>query len=113
MRPRKSEPLSIEPLFVPIASDGSWFAPDDRSQGDGRYYVTNGEAEQGFEGYWEALAFLARAASPRWRYIDTVGRWRTKMAVRWERKERQEVETLLSRLAEVAARKTSATGGHA
>lgn len=112
-RPRKSEPLSIKPLFVPITSDGSWFSPEDRSQGDGRYYVANGETEQRLEEYWEALEFLTQAASPRWRYTDTAGRWRTKIAIRWERKERQEVEALLSRIAKLAARKSNATGGRA
>ena len=113
LRPRKSAALSIEPLFVPIATDGSWFSPADRSQGDGRYYVTNGEAEQGFEGYWEALEFLARAASPCWRYTDAVGRRRTKLGARWERKERRDVELLLSRVAKAATRKSGAAGGHA
>jgi hypothetical protein len=110
-RPRKSEPLSIKPLFVPVASDGNWFSPEDRSQGDSRYYVANGSAEQGLEVYWEALEFLTQATSPRWRYTDAAGRWRAKVAVRWERKEREEVEALASRVAKVAARKSNEMEG--
>jgi hypothetical protein len=93
--PPKSQALSIKPLFVPIASDGSWFSPSDRSR-DGSYYVANGDAEKEFSEYWDALEFLTQAASPRWRYTDAADRSRTKVAIRWERKERPEVETLLS-----------------
>jgi len=95
-----SESSSIEPLFVPVASDGSWFSPVDRSHRDGKYYIANGEAEQKFENYWDALELITRAASPRWRYTDAAGRWRIKAMTRWERKARQEVEALLLPTAE-------------
>jgi hypothetical protein len=92
-----SEASSIEePLFVPIGDQGAWFSPAHRHQQDERYYVGNGNDEQKFDDYWNALDFLTRAASPRWRYADTTGRWRIKTAIGWERKSRKELEDLLS-----------------
>ena len=92
-----SEASSIlDPLFVPVAGDGSWFSPADRHQQDQNYYVGNGDDERKFDDYWAALDFLARAASPRWRYADTTGRWRIKTATGWERKVHQDVQDLLS-----------------
>jgi hypothetical protein len=101
MQPASSLPKSesssiVEPLFVPVAGDGSWFSPGDRHQRDQNYYVGNGNDERKFDDYWTALDFLARAASPRWRYADTTGRWRIKTATGWERKARQDVQELLS-----------------
>jgi hypothetical protein len=97
-----SEPSLIgEPLFVPVAADGSWFSPtnclrrDDQDDQDPHYYVANGDNEESYEDYWEALNFLARAASPRWRYTDATDRWRIKIASSWERKAREEVAALL------------------
>ena len=88
--------LVVEPLFVPVARDGSWFSPSDRRKRDSLYYVSNGDDEQGFDDYWSAIDFLTRAGSPQWRYTDTAGRWRIKKGTAWERKSRQEVEKLLS-----------------
>src|SRR5262249_32651164 len=88
-----AEPSSIieEPLFVPVARDGSWFSPTDQHKRDGQYYVSNGSDEETFNDYELALDFLTRAASPRWRYTDTLGRWRSRTAIGWERKRRDEV----------------------
>jgi hypothetical protein len=104
--PKQATPSILEPLFVPVAGDGSWFSPAERHQRDGHYYVGNGDDEKQFDDYWAALDFLARAASPRWRYADTTGRWRIKMATGWERKAREEVEALLSRNAEIGSKKS-------
>jgi hypothetical protein len=100
----KPTPSVLEPLFVPVAGDGSWFSPAERHKRDGHYHVGNGDDEKHFDDYWTALDFLARAASPRWRYADTTGRWRIKMATGWERKAREEVEELLSRNAEIGSK---------
>jgi hypothetical protein len=102
--PKQAAPSIVEPLFVPVAGDGSWFSPAERHQPDGHYQVGNGDDEKQFDDYWTALDFLARAASPRWRYADTTGRWRIKMATGWERKAREEVEELLSRNAEMGSK---------
>jgi hypothetical protein len=102
-RPPLSESSSIEPLFVPVATDGSWFSPSDCSEGENKdeekvswYCVANGGTEKAFKDYWKALEFVTQATSPRWRYTDSTGRSRIKTATRWERKARQEVEALLS-----------------
>src|SRR5262249_44785054 len=64
----QAAPSIVEPLFVPVAGDGSWFSPAERRHPDGHYQVGNGDDEKLFDDYWTALDFLARAASPRWRY---------------------------------------------
>jgi hypothetical protein len=92
--PKQATPSFVEPLFVPVTADGSWFSPQERR--DGHYQVGNGDDEKQFDDYWTALDFLARAASPRWRYADTTGRWRIKMGTGWERKAREKVEKLLA-----------------
>jgi len=102
--PKQVAPSVVEPLFVPVAGDGSWFSPAERQQPDGHYQVGNGDDEKQFDDYWTALDFLARAASPRWRYADTTGRWRIKMATGWERKAREVVEALLSRSAQMESK---------
>jgi hypothetical protein len=103
--PQPELSFMVEPLFVPVARDGSWFSPADRHQRDNSYYVGNGGDEQKFDNYWAALDFLARAGSPRWRYADTTGRWRVKVSIGWERKSREEVADLLSRDAQMINRK--------
>jgi hypothetical protein len=97
--PKQATPSTVEPKFVPVAADGSWFSPAERR--DGHYQVGNGDDEKQFDDYWAALDFLVRAASPRWRYADTTDRWRMKMATGWERKAREEIEELLSRSAQM------------
>ena len=87
---------TVEPLFVPVASDGSWFSPADRHQRDDHYYVGNSDDERKFDDYWTALEFLIRAASPRWRYADATGRSRIKVAIGWQRRSRKDVEQLLA-----------------
>lgn len=107
--PMQAASSIVEPLFVPVAGDGSWFSPAERRQPDGHYQVGNGDDEKEFDDYWTALDFLARAASPRWRYADTTGRWRIKMATGWERKAREEVEALLSRSAQMESKNVNHT----
>lgn len=107
--PKQATPSTVEPLFVPVAGDGSWFSPAERQQPDGHYQVGNGDDEKQFDDYWTALDFLARAASPRWRYADTTGRWRMKMATGWERKPREEVEKLFSQSAQMESKNVNHT----
>jgi hypothetical protein len=107
VHPKQGTPSIVEPLFVPVAGDGSWFSP--AHQRDGHYHVGNGDDEKQFDDYWTALDFLTRAASPRWRYADTTGRWRIKRATGWERKAREEAEALLSRSAQMESKKINHT----
>jgi hypothetical protein len=93
-----TEPLLGEdPVFVPVASDGTWFSPNDCNEKDKRYQVANGDREENYVDYWEALEFLSRSRFPRWRYHDAAGRWRTKLGTGddWLRKSRAEIESLL------------------
>ena len=53
--------------------------------------------------------FAVRKSRIRWRYADTTGRWRIKMATGWERKAREEVEALLSRSAQMDSKKINHT----
>jgi len=87
--------LEGDPVFVPVSSDRSWFSPEHRNERDGHYYVASGDCEEKYKDYWSALEFLSRAASPRWRYRDSIGRWRMKNGTDWLRKTRQEIEALL------------------
>jgi hypothetical protein len=91
------ESLSDDPIFVPVASDGTWFSPNDRHTRDGCFYVASGDNEEKFEDYWAALDFLGRSRFPRWRYCDAAGRWRVKAGRgdEWLRKSRAEIRTLL------------------
>lgn len=88
-----------DPVFIPVASDGSWFSPSDyavsQEPDQRQYHVADGKHEERFEDYWAALDFLTRAASQRWRWRDAMGRWRMKTGTGWIRKARQEVEALL------------------
>jgi len=93
-----SEPvLGDDPIFVPVAIDGTWFSPNDRNKRDGCYYVASGDHEEKYEDYWAALEFLGHARFPGWRYRDAAGRWRAKTGRGddWLRKSRTEIETLL------------------
>ena len=89
--------LGGDPIFVPVASDGAWFSPNDRHTRDGCFYVASGDNEEKFEDYWAALDFLGRSRFPRWRYCDAAGRWRVKAGRgdEWLRKSRAEIQTLL------------------
>jgi hypothetical protein len=108
-QPLQSDALQLtEPIFVPVASDSMWFSPEHHAQRKDRpgqrgktrtdrslYYVANGDHEESYENYWEALDFLNRAELPRWRYADG-GQWRTKNVNGWTRKSRHEIEALLN-----------------
>jgi hypothetical protein len=93
-----SEPLINEdPIFVPIASDGTWFSPKDLNSRDNSYHVANGDREEKYQDYWAALEFLSHSKFPRWRYYDATDRWRMKTGTGddWLRKSRAEIELLL------------------
>jgi hypothetical protein len=98
--PRSEIIFGEELVFVPVANDGTWFAPNDcTSDGTHRcYYVANGDCEERYEDYWLALDFLHRAKVPRWRYRDTEKRWRLKTGGpdAWARKPRTEIEAILN-----------------
>ena len=86
-----------DPVFVPVAADGSWFSPRERNAHDGCYHVGTGEREEKLLDYWSALELLSRAAAPHWRYRNSAKRWRVKRGAGavWARKSRHEIESLM------------------
>ncbi len=95
-RPNQEDFIDGDPLWVPVTKDGTWFSPE-HAMPDGCFHVTCAKykEERTFDDYWEALKFLSRAASPLWRCPDEAGRWYLKSTSRWDRKTRQEIETLV------------------
>lgn len=63
-----------EVVFVPVASDGSWFDPKACRRGD-HYVIGPKGAEQKIGDYREALARLAAMSKPRWRRPNEHGNW--------------------------------------
>jgi hypothetical protein len=100
LAPHSESLLEDDPVFVPVASDATWFSPNDRNEKDGCYYVATGDQEEKYEDYWTALDFLKRARFPRWRYRDAAGRWRVRSGTGddWLRKSWAEVEASIQAL---------------
>lgn len=92
VRRPNEEVIDGDPVFVPM-DDGPWFSPEHAL--DGRFHVANGKQRKIFDDYWSALDFLSHARVPSWHYRDETGQLRQKVAHRWERKTRQEVERLI------------------
>jgi hypothetical protein len=101
--PHSESLLQDSPIFVPVASDGTWFSPNDRNEKDGCYCVASGDQEEKYEDYWTALDFLGRAKFPRWRYRDAAGRWRVRSGTGddWLRKSRGEIEGIIQALSAI------------
>lgn len=100
-RPDEEDFIDGTPVWVPVTKDGTWFSPE-HAMPDGCFYVSCAKykGEETIDDYWQALAFLSRAASPRWRCPDEVGRWYLKPAAHWDRKTRQEIESLIEQTPE-------------
>lgn len=100
-RPDEEDFIEGTPVWVPVAKDGTWFSPE-HAMPDGFFYVTcaKHKGEVSFEDYWEALDFLSRAASPRWRVRTEAPRWYLKPVSHWDRKTRQEIEDLIEKTEE-------------
>ena len=92
-RPNQEALIDGEPVFVSVAGDKTWFSPNQMD--GGVFHVANGEQNDAFEDYWEALKFLSQAASPKWRTADEFGTWRTKTTRGWDRKARREIQNLI------------------
>lgn len=95
-RPDQADFIDGDPVWVPVTKEGDWFSPE-HIRPDGYFHVTCAKykEEETYDDYWDALEFLSRAASPRWRCPDEAGRWYLKPASRWDRKIRQEIEDLI------------------
>ena len=104
-RPKAEGALPGDPVFVPVAEDGTWFSPAESripvrsSQARGKEPQPNKKTyrvgDESFDDYWQALEALHRLEPPRWRHPDTGGRARAKVGTGWMRKTRQELEHLL------------------
>lgn len=74
-----------DPVFVPVARDGSLFCPD--LGRDGAFTVGPKGAERKIAGFREALAELQRMPVPFWRRPNEKGAWGIVRGVQWERYE--------------------------
>lgn len=79
-----------EYLFVPVARDGSIFAPSCAS--GGRFTVGEKEGETKYDNYQSALEALQRMPTPRWRRPGPKGAPGIVAGVRFERLARSRVE---------------------
>ncbi|AJC79805.1 hypothetical protein IE4803_CH02616 [Rhizobium etli bv. phaseoli str. IE4803] len=106
-RPGQKDFIDGDPVWVPVAKDGTWFSPE-HALPDGCFHVVcdNYREEQTFDDYWEALDFLSRATSPLWRCPDEAGRWHLKSTSRWDRKTRQEIQSKIGQTREEGGEKS-------
>jgi hypothetical protein len=79
------EPDLQDPVFVPVAADGSVFHPG-LSRGAGYTVGRKGE-ERPIADYREALAELQRMPIPYWRRPNETGAWGTVRGQQWARME--------------------------
>ena len=70
----------VAPL-VPFAADGSHFGPHLKRAG--KFTVGDKEDEVQFEDFDEALAYLRRMGTAKWRRPNATGSWGIVSAVRW------------------------------
>lgn len=81
-----------EPIFVPVARDGSIFHPAVKREGG--YQIGAKGEEQMVEDFDEALQELSRQATPRWRRPNENGNWGIVAGVEWRRMDRAALEAL-------------------
>lgn len=86
---RQSAPLG-EPVFVPVARDGSVFHPGLRRAGT--FTVGPKGEEAHYEAFEPALCALQRMPQPFWRRPNENGSWGIVRGLRWERLDRQDLE---------------------
>lgn len=70
-------------LYVPVASDGSYFNPSLRRPRTGNFTVGEKGCELSFEHFDEALNYLRSMSVAKWRRPNAVGNWGIVSAVRW------------------------------
>jgi hypothetical protein len=88
-----------EVLFVPVAKDGSTFDPVTCRSGGG-YTIGPKGAEQKIEGYFDALAILAKASTPFWRRPNAHGNRGIVTGVSWIRLDAAEIHKALKEIPE-------------
>ena len=76
----------IDPIFVPVARDGSIFTPDLKRNGG--YQIGDKGAEERCSTYEEALARLQAMPTAKWRRPNENGNWGIVAAIEWRRVDR-------------------------
>jgi hypothetical protein len=86
--------MSHEYVFVPVARDGSIFAPRLRrgSVGIGGYTIGPKGAERVVHEFAEALTELCQMEIPRWRRPNARDNWGIVTGIAWRRVRRDELE---------------------
>lgn len=79
-----------EPVFVPVARDGSVFHAGLRR--NGTYTIGEKSNERHIPDFNEALAELQKMPTPRWRRPNEVGSWGLVAGVRWERLDQADLD---------------------
>lgn len=77
---------ALQPVFVPVARDGSIFTPD--LARNGRYQIGDKGAEEHVSNYEEALAKLQIMPVAKWRRPNENDNWGIVSAVEWRRVDR-------------------------
>jgi hypothetical protein len=92
----ESKPAAVEeavdPIFLPVARDGSMFTP--AVNRGGRYQVGEKGNERHFDSFDEALADLQSMPVAKWRRPNSEGNWGIVSAVEWRRVDRNSLKPL-------------------
>lgn len=80
--PVKIKKRPPEASLVPYAADGTCFGP--HLERAGKFTVGEKDDEVQFEEYEEALAYLRRMGTAKWRRPSAAGSWGIASAVRWD-----------------------------
>lgn len=83
---------AVDPIFLPVARDGSMFTPDVRR--GARYQVGEKGNERYHDNFDEALADLQAMSVAKWRRPNSEGNWGIVSAVEWRRVDRRSLKPL-------------------
>lgn len=88
----QSQPID-DPVFLPVARDGSVFHPGVRRR-SGTYTIGEKSDEQHISAFDDALAELQRMPVARWRRPNEAGNWGIVSGVRWARFDTSELDAI-------------------
>lgn len=83
---------TVDPIFLPVARDGSMFTPNVNR--GGRYQVGEKGSERHHDSFDEALAALQAMPVAKWRRPNSEGNWGIVSAVEWRRVDRNSLKPL-------------------
>lgn len=83
---------TVEPIFLPVARDGSMFTPDVNR--GGRYQTGEKGNERYYDSFDKALAALQAMPVAKWRRPNSEGNWGIVSAVDWRRVDRNTLKPL-------------------